>query len=144
MVDGIVKKIFESDVRVAAKLNRDIDDGAPSTRETLEALYRHTGKAYGIGTTGAPGVGKSTLVDQMISALRTSGTTVNVLAVDPTSTFSGGAVPGDRIRMQRHSLDQGVFVRSLATRGQFGITHRRLHDGNRRQIGRIRVSHYVQ
>ncbi len=141
MVDGIVKKIFESDVRVAAKLNRDIDDGAPSTRETLEALYRHTGKAYGIGTTGAPGVGKSTLVDQMISALRTSGTTVNVLAVDPTSTFSGGAVPGDRIRMQRHSL---CLSAPSPTRGQFGITHRRLHDGNRRQIGRIRVSHYVQ
>lgn len=144
MVDGIVKKIFEGDVRVAAKLIRDIGDGAPSAREILEALYRHTGKTYGIGITGAPGAGKSTLVDQMISALRTSGITVDVLAVDPTSPFSEGAILRDRIRMQRHSLDQEVFVRSLATRGQFGITDRRLQSGNGRQIGRIRVSHHVQ
>ncbi len=70
--------------------------------------------------TGAPGVGKSTVVDQMIRGLRTNGKTVGVLAVDPTSPFSGGAILGDRIRMQRHSLDEGVFIRSLATRGQFG------------------------
>jgi len=120
MVDSIVKKIVDGDVRVAARLIRDIDDGTPGTREILKALHRHTGKAYIIGITGAPGVGKSTVVDQMVSGLRTKGKTVGVLAVDPTSPFSGGAILGDRIRMQRHSLDKGVFIRSLATRGQFG------------------------
>ncbi len=120
MIDGIVERIVDGDVRAAARLIRDIDDGAPGTREILKALHRHTGKAYVIGITGAPGVGKSTLVDRMIQNLRESGKTAGVLAVDPTSPFSGGAILGDRIRMQRHSLDQGVFVRSLATRGQFG------------------------
>lgn len=120
MVDGIVKKIVGGDVRVAARLIRDIDDGVPGTRPILKALYRHTGKAYVVGITGAPGVGKSTLADQMIHGLRGRGKTVGVLAVDPTSPFSGGAILGDRVRMQRHSLDDGVFIRSLATRGQFG------------------------
>ena len=120
MDESIVAKIVGGDVRLAAKLIRDIDDGAPGAREILKALYRHTGKAYVIGITGAPGVGKSTVVDQMISGLRARGKTVGVIAVDPTSPFSGGAILGDRVRMQRHSLDEGVFVRSLATRGQFG------------------------
>lgn len=120
MVTSTVSKIIKGDVRAAAKLIRDIDDRVPGTRETLKALHRHTGKAYVIGITGAPGVGKSTLVDQMIHGLRARDKTVGVLAVDPTSPFSGGAILGDRIRMQRHSLDEGVFVRSLATRGQFG------------------------
>jgi len=120
MINNIVKKIVNGDVRIAAKLIRDIDDRVPGTREVLKALHRHTGKAYIIGITGSPGVGKSTIVDQMIRGLRTNGKTVGVLAVDPTSPFSGGAILGDRIRMQGHSLDEGVFIRSLATRGQFG------------------------
>ena len=120
MVNSIVKKIVNGDVRIAARLIRDIDDRVPGTREVLKALHRHTGKAYIIGITGSPGVGKSTIVDQMVRGLRTNGKTVGVLAVDPTSPFSGGAILGDRIRMQGHSLDEGVFIRSLATRGQFG------------------------
>ena len=115
-----VEKIIAGDVRAVARLIRDIDDGIPEVRETLKALYAHTGRGYVIGITGAPGVGKSTLVDQMISHLRKREKTVGVLAVDPTSPFSGGAILGDRIRMQRHSLDEGVFIRSLATRGHFG------------------------
>lgn len=107
-------------MRAVARLIRDIDDGIPEVRETLKALYEHTGGAYVIGITGAPGVGKSTLVDQMVAHLRNQGKTVGVLAVDPTSPFSGGAILGDRIRMQRHSMDEGVFIRSLATRGHFG------------------------
>lgn len=86
----------------------------------LKELYPYTGRAYVIGITGSPGVGKSTLVDRMIQNLRARGKTVGVLAVDPTSPFSGGAILGDRIRMQRHSTDEGVFIRSLATRGHFG------------------------
>ncbi|MCP4683672.1 MAG: methylmalonyl Co-A mutase-associated GTPase MeaB, partial [Desulfobacterales bacterium] len=119
-MDSIVDKIRAGDIRAVARLIRDIDDGNPGVRETLKHLYPYTGKAYVIGITGAPGVGKSTLVDQMIAHLRKQGGTVGVLAVDPTSPFSGGAILGDRIRMQRHSMDKGVFIRSLATRGHFG------------------------
>jgi LAO/AO transport system kinase len=115
-----VEKVIAGDVRTVARLIRDIDDRVPGVREILKALYAHTGHAYVIGITGAPGVGKSTLVDQMLAHLRKAGKTVGVLAVDPTSPFTGGAILGDRIRMQRHSLDEGVFIRSLATRGHFG------------------------
>jgi LAO/AO transport system kinase len=114
------QKIITGDLRAVARLIRDVDDGLSEAREALKELYPHTGKAYVIGITGSPGVGKSTLVDQMIQNLRARGKTVGVLAVDPTSPFSGGAILGDRIRMQRHSTDEGVFIRSLATRGHFG------------------------
>jgi LAO/AO transport system kinase len=116
----LTKKIIGGDLRAVARLIRDIDDGLSEAREILKELYPHTGRAYVIGITGSPGVGKSTLVDQMIQNLRARGKTVGVLAVDPTSPFSGGAILGDRIRMQRHSTDEGVFIRSLATRGHFG------------------------
>jgi LAO/AO transport system kinase len=114
------EKILAGDLRSVARLIRHIDDGLPEARNVLKELYPHTGRAYVIGVTGSPGVGKSTLVDRMIQNLRTRGKTVGVLAVDPTSPFSGGAILGDRIRMQRHSTDEGVFIRSLATRGHFG------------------------
>lgn len=115
-----VQKILAGDLRTVARLIRDIDDGLSEARGLLKELYPHTGKAYVIGITGSPGVGKSTLVDRMIQYLRGQGKTVGVLAVDPTSPFSGGAILGDRIRMQRHSTDEGVFIRSMATRGHFG------------------------
>jgi LAO/AO transport system kinase len=115
-----VEKILAGDIRTAAKLIRDIDDGIPSSKEVLKALYPHTGRAYVIGVSGFPGVGKSTLVDQMIQTYREAGKSLGVLAVDPTSPFSGGAILGDRVRMQRHGTDPGVFIRSLATRGHFG------------------------
>jgi LAO/AO transport system kinase len=119
-MESIIKKVLEGDVRTVARLIRDIDDGLPEVRSCLKELYRHTGNAYVVGITGAPGVGKSTLVDQLIGQLRNRHHTVGVLAVDPTSPFSGGAILGDRIRMQRHSGDRGVYIRSLATRGHFG------------------------
>ena len=120
MASDTVGKILSGDVRAVARAIRDIDDGMPHVREILKGIYPHTGKAYVVGITGAPGVGKSTLVDQMISHYRKKGKTVGVLAVDPTSPFSGGAILGDRVRMQRHSMDEGVYIRSLATRGHFG------------------------
>lgn len=119
-MNDLVEKVTNGDVRAVARLIRDVDDGMPEVRDVLKALYPHTGRAYIIGITGAPGVGKSTLVDQMVAHLRKRGKTVGVLAVDPTSPFSGGAILGDRVRMQRHSLDPDVFIRSLATRGHFG------------------------
>ena len=115
-----VERIIAGDVRTVARTIRDIDDGIPEVRETLKKLYPYTGKAYVIGITGAPGVGKSTMVDQMVFHLRKQDKTVGVLAVDPTSPFNGGAILGDRVRMQQHSLDDGVFIRSMATRGNFG------------------------
>ncbi|MDY6987597.1 MAG: methylmalonyl Co-A mutase-associated GTPase MeaB [Thermodesulfobacteriota bacterium] len=123
-----VDKILSGDVRTAARLIRDIDDGLVSSRQVLKALYPHTGGAYVIGISGFPGVGKSTLVDQMIQAYRTVGKTLGVLAVDPTSPFSGGAILGDRVRMQRHGTDPEVFIRSLATRGHFGGLTRSTHN----------------
>ncbi|NQT57328.1 MAG: methylmalonyl Co-A mutase-associated GTPase MeaB [Desulfobacteraceae bacterium] len=119
-MNSVAEKVIAGDVRSVARLIRDIDDGMPGVREILKELYPYTGKANVIGITGAPGVGKSTLVDQMIAHIRERNKTVGVLAVDPTSPFSGGAILGDRIRMQRHSMDEGVFIRSLATRGHFG------------------------
>ena len=100
-MDSIVEKVRAGDVRTDARLIRDIDDGMPEVRGVLKELYPYTGKAYVVGITGAPGVGKSTLVDQMLSHLRRQSKTVGVLAVDPTSPFSGGAILGDRVRMQR-------------------------------------------
>jgi LAO/AO transport system kinase len=116
----IIQKVLEGDTRTVARLIRDIDDNISGIRQVLKELYPYTGNAYVVGITGAPGVGKSTLVDQMILHLRKRGRTVGVLAVDPTSPFTGGAILGDRVRMQRHSMDKGVFIRSMATRGQFG------------------------
>ena len=116
----VVEQILRGEVRAAARLMRELDDGVPAARETLKHLYRHSGRAHIIGLTGSPGAGKSTLTDRLIQYLRQAGKTVGVVAVDPTSPFSGGAILGDRIRMQRHATDDGVFIRSLATRGHFG------------------------
>jgi LAO/AO transport system kinase len=114
------KKIIQGDVRAVARLIRRIDDGDRKVFSELAELYKHSGRSYVVGFTGSPGVGKSTLVDRVVTRFRRDGKTVGVLAVDPTSPFTGGAILGDRIRMQKHFLDEGVFIRSLATRGKFG------------------------
>lgn len=116
----IVGRILAGEMRSAARLMRDLDDGLPQAREILKQLYPYSGRAHVVGITGSPGVGKSTLTDRLIQHLRAENLTVGVVAVDPTSPFSGGAILGDRIRMQRHATDEGVFIRSLATRGHFG------------------------
>jgi len=114
------EKIIQGDMRATAQLIRRIDDGDRGVFAELALLYRHAGRAHVIGFTGSPGVGKSTLVDRVVSRFRQDGKTVGILAVDPTSPFTGGAILGDRIRMQKHFLDEGVFIRSMATRGKFG------------------------
>jgi len=116
----LAERIIQGDMRATARLIRLIDDGDPEAFPELAVLYRHAGKAHVIGFTGSPGVGKSTLVDRIVVRFRAAGKTVGVLAVDPTSPFTGGAILGDRIRMQKHFLDEGVFIRSMATRGKFG------------------------
>jgi LAO/AO transport system kinase len=116
----ITKKVREGDVRTVSRLIRNIEDRIPGAKDTIKHIFPHTGKAHVIGFTGSPGAGKSTLIDCLVAELRKRDKTVGVLLVDPTSPFTGGAILGDRIRMQRHSLDPGVFVRSLATRGALG------------------------
>ncbi|KAF0221745.1 MAG: LAO/AO transport system [Geobacteraceae bacterium] len=125
---GLAEQILQGDMRAAARLMRDIDDGFKSAVEELKTLYPHTGKAYIIGITGPPGAGKSTLVDQITAVYRGGGKKVGIVAVDPTSPFTGGAILGDRIRMNRHAEDDGVFIRSLATRGYLGGVSRSTGD----------------
>ena len=124
----LATRIVQGDVRAAARLMRDIDDGSDGAVQELKALYPHTGNAYVIGITGPPGAGKSTLVDQVTAAFRSRGKTVGVVAIDPTSPFTGGAILGDRIRMNRHADDDDVFIRSLATRGHLGGLSRSTSD----------------
>ena len=119
-VGVLVAHARQGQARAVARLISLIEDGAPELREVAAALARDTGRARVVGITGAPGVGKSTSVSVLITALRAAGDKVGVLAVDPSSPFSGGALLGDRVRMQDHALDDGVFIRSMATRGHLG------------------------
>jgi LAO/AO transport system kinase len=117
---SVVERVIAGEVRAASRLMRDLDDGLPAARAALRELFPRTGKAWVVGLTGAPGAGKSSLTDRVIAHYRAAGKTVGVVAVDPTSPFSGGAILGDRIRMQDHATDPDVFIRSLATRGNLG------------------------
>lgn len=117
---SVPDRVLAGDVRAAARLMRGLDDRLPEAEAALRALFPRTGRAYVVGLTGAPGAGKSSLTDRLIARLRGAGRTVGVVAVDPTSPFTGGAILGDRIRMQDHATDPGVFIRSLGTRGHLG------------------------
>jgi len=117
---GLTDRIVAGDVRAAARLMRGIVDDLPEALSELRCLYSHTGKAHLIGVTGAPGVGKSTIVDALITCFRRCQMTIGVVAIDPTSPFTGGALLGDRIRMGKHATDKDVFIRSLASRGWAG------------------------
>ncbi len=128
MTGPIAERVLSGDLRAAARLMRDLDDRLPEAEAALRALFPRTGRAYVVGLTGAPGAGKSSLTDRLISLYRKAGKSVGVVAVDPTSPFSGGAILGDRIRMQDHALDPGVFIRSLATRGHLGGLSRSTSD----------------
>ncbi len=112
--------VFEGDRRAVARAISRVEAEGPAAASMVRAVHARTGRGYLVGVTGAPGVGKSTLVDRLTAVLRSRGRTVGILAVDPSSPFSGGAVLGDRVRMQAHAGDDGVFVRSMASRGRLG------------------------
>lgn len=119
-MEKLSKRVLAGDIRAASRLIRNLEDQVPDTYVAIKELFATTGNSHIVGITGAPGAGKSTLIDELIAAYRQKDKTVGVLAVDPTSPFTGGAILGDRIRMLRHAEDCGVFVRSLATRGSMG------------------------
>ncbi|MBI2186405.1 MAG: methylmalonyl Co-A mutase-associated GTPase MeaB [Acidobacteria bacterium] len=112
--------VLAADPRAVARAMSLVEDESPAGAELLRAVFARTGRAFLVGVTGPPGAGKSTLVDRLTLEARAEGTRVGVIAVDPTSPFSGGAVLGDRVRMGRHAADAGVFIRSMATRGHLG------------------------
>ena len=117
---ALAERLRDGDLRSLARAISLVEDDAPAAQALLSACFPHTGDALRIGITGAPGAGKSTLVDQLARCFREQQHTVGILAVDPTSPFSGGAILGDRIRMERHHADAGVYTRSMATRGAMG------------------------
>ncbi|MCB2188472.1 MAG: methylmalonyl Co-A mutase-associated GTPase MeaB [Deltaproteobacteria bacterium] len=116
----MAEAVLGGELRAAARVMRGLDDGDPTAVDTLKLLHPHTGRARVVGITGSPGVGKSSLTSALVGEFRAQGLRVGVVAVDPTSPFTGGAILGDRVRMQKHATDPGVFIRSLATRGHFG------------------------
>lgn len=116
----LVERALSGDRAAVAKLISLVETGGDGAREAIARLHPHTGRAWTVGITGAPGAGKSTLTDRLVGRVRDDGLEVGVLAVDPTSPFSGGAILGDRVRMQGHATDPGVFIRSMATRGHLG------------------------
>ncbi len=120
MESELVRTILEGDIRASARLIRGIEDEVADAFKELESVYLHTGRAYIVGIAGAPGAGKSTLLGSLIGIFRRRNMKVGVVAVDPTSPVSGGALLGDRVRMQSYGVDKDVFIRSLAARGWQG------------------------
>src|SRR5438067_4774799 len=118
--EDLVTGVLAGDRRAVARAISMVEDGADGLAELSAGLYPRTGGAYSIGLTGSPGVGKSSLAAQLVQAARSRELTIAVLAIDPTSPFTGGALLGDRLRMQAHATDPGVFIRSMATRGHLG------------------------
>jgi LAO/AO transport system kinase len=118
--DALVARAIDGDRSAVAKLISLVETGGEAARRAVARLHPHTGNAWSVGITGAPGAGKSTLTDKLVARLRADDIEVGVLAIDPTSPFSGGAILGDRVRMQEHATDPGVFIRSMATRGHLG------------------------
>jgi LAO/AO transport system kinase len=119
-IGELVGRARSGDPRAVARLISQVEDASPALREVMSLLAPHTGRAAVVGVTGSPGVGKSTVTSALVSAYRADGRRVGVLAVDPSSPFTGGALLGDRVRMQEHATDAGVYIRSMATRGHLG------------------------
>jgi len=127
-IDEMVQRLFEGDRRIAARLISIVENRVNGYQAAMKQIYPHTGNARILGVTGAGGAGKSTLADHLVKQFREQGSKVGVVVVDPSSPFSGGALLGDRIRLQNHMLDTGVFIRSMASRGYLGGLSRATYD----------------
>src|SRR6188768_1016335 len=117
---GLAARVLAGDSRAVARAMSLVEDETPAGAALIGEIHPRTGRAYLVGVTGAPGAGKSTLVDRLTAEIRSIGQTIGIIAVDPTSPFTGGAILGDRVRMGAHAQDAGVFIRSMATRGHLG------------------------
>src|SRR3954471_19570332 len=120
MTSELADRVLAGDSRAIARAMSLVEDETAAGAALIARIYSRTGRAYLVGVTGAPGAGKSTLVDRLTTEIRSAGQTVGIVAVDPTSPFTGGAILGDRVRMGAHARDPGVFIRSMATRGHLG------------------------
>jgi LAO/AO transport system kinase len=127
-MDSLAERVLRSDFRAVARAISLVEEGSDRAVDLLREVYGRTGRATVLGLTGSPGSGKSSLVDRLIGAFRARGRRVGVVAVDPSSAFSGGAILGDRVRMQDHAADPDVFIRSMATRGYLGGLARATND----------------
>jgi LAO/AO transport system kinase len=120
MADNLLEDFFKGDTRALSRIITRVENRSPDSLVLLQQLFPHTGNSRVIGVTGSPGSGKSTLVDRLATAYRQKHKTIAIVAVDPSSPFTGGAILGDRIRMQTHGIDPGIYIRSMATRGHLG------------------------
>jgi LAO/AO transport system kinase len=128
VIASLADRVVKGDLRAIARAISVVENGSPEAAALIGRVFSHAGRAYLVGVTGPPGAGKSTLVDRLTTEVRRGGSTVGIVAVDPTSPFTGGAVLGDRLRMQDHAGDEGVFIRSMATRGHLGGLSRATSD----------------
>jgi LAO/AO transport system kinase len=117
---ALIERVLAGDFRAVARMLTLVESGSPAAVPCLRDLFAHTGRSLAVGITGAPGAGKSTLIDALAESYRAAQKIIGIVAVDPTSPFTGGAILGDRIRMQSHGCDPGTFIRSMATRGHVG------------------------
>lgn len=127
-MDKILSRALDGDARSIGRLISLVEADSPSSKDIMKAIYPRTGGAQVIGVTGSPGAGKSTFVNRLISQLRSEGKKVGVIAIDPSSPFTGGAILGDRLRMQDHAVEEGVFIRSMGSRGNLGGVSRGTHE----------------
>jgi LAO/AO transport system kinase len=126
LIVDLVNKVVNGDFKAISKAISIIENNYPESEELIRKIYPYTGRSYKVGITGPPGAGKSTIVFQLTKLLRREGAKVGIIAVDPTSPFTGGSLLGDRVRMNELTLDDGVFIRSMATRGSLGGLSKRV------------------
>lgn len=127
-METLLNRAFAGDIRAIGRIISLVEADAPNAKEIMKQIYPKTGTAQVIGVTGSPGAGKSTFVDRLIAQFRSENKKVGVIAIDPSSPFTGGAILGDRLRMQSHALEEGVFIRSMGSRGNLGGVSRGTHE----------------